>query len=334
MEIPSRIILSRTDAIGDAVVTMTTAGWVKLHAPETHVTVVARRYAMPVWRHCAHADRLVALEELQAAGEGGAVDALRSLGAGAIVHVFPQRDVARWAKNAGIPRRIGTGRRWWNWLACNERVHYSRRRSSLHEAQLNIGLLKPFGLPVPASVRDLVPHLGFRVPPPSEKVRAILRPGKRRLVVHPLLGSGVGWGLSNFAALLRAVDGGRWQVLVTGTLSEAERYRPALPLDLAHVTDTGGRLDLDEVIQLIGASDAFVSASTGPLHLAAAAGIRAVGLFSMRRPIFPTRWAPIGADAQVLVHDPACAACGAGRSCDCITRIPPERVLALLGTPG
>lgn len=333
-DVPSRIVLSRTDAIGDAVVTLTTAGWIKHHAPETHVTVVARRYAMPVWRHCAHADRLVALEELRDAGEEGAVEALRSLGAGAIVHVFPQRDVARWAQKAGIPRRVGTGRRWWNWLTCNERVHYSRRQSSLHEAQLNIGLLKPFGLPVPASPRDLVPHLGFRVPPPSETVRALLGPGKRHLVVHPLLGSGVGWGLPNFAALLRAVDRERWRVLVTGTAAEAERYRGALPLDLPHVTDTGGHLDLDGVIQLIGASDAFVSASTGPLHLAAAAGIRAVGLFSMRRPIFPTRWAPIGADAHALVHDPACAACAAGRACDCITRISPERVLALLETPG
>lgn len=330
MNVPPRIVLSRTDALGDAVVTLTTAGWIKHHAPGTHVTVLARRYALPVWRSCAHADRLVAWEDLRDAGEAGAVEALRALDAGALVHVFPRRDVARWAKAARIPRRVGTGRRWWHWLTCNERVHVSRRRSQLHEAQLNIGLLAPLGLPVPASPAELVPHLGFRVPPPSERVRALLDPGRKRLVVHPLLGSGVGWGLPNFASLLRAVDPARWQVLVTGTLPEARRYREALPLDLPHVTDTGGLLDLDEVLQLIGACDAFVSASTGPLHVAAACGLRAIGLFSMRRPIFPARWAPIGRDAHALVQDPACADCAAGRACDCIGRIPPARVLSLL----
>jgi ADP-heptose:LPS heptosyltransferase len=145
-----------------------------------------------------------------------------------------------------------------------------------------------------------------------------------------LLGSGIGWGLERFSGLIGALDPERWQVLVTGTKTEAERYRSALPLDLPHVTDTGGRLDLEGMIQLIGASDAFVSASTGPLHIAAAAGIRAIGLFSMRRPIFPARWAPIGTDVHALVFDPACASCAAAQPCDCITRIPVDRVLAHL----
>lgn len=330
MKIPPRIILSRPDAIGDAVVTLTTAGWIKHHSPGTHITVIARRYAQAVWMHSAHADALIALEELQEAGDAGAVARLQAIHAGAIVHVFPHRDVARWAKAAGIPRRVGTSHRWWHWTTCNERVHFSRKRSLLHEAQLNIKLLEPFGVPVPATVHELVPHLGFRVPSPSPEVNALLMPGRKHLVVHPLLGSGVGWGLENFATLIRSIDPQRWQVLVTGTKTEAERYRSALPIDLPHVTDTGGKLDLEGMIQLIGAGDAFVSASTGPLHIAAASGIRAIGLFSMRRPIFPARWAPIGRDAHALVFDPACPNCAAGRVCDCITRITPERVLSLL----
>lgn len=331
MNIPSRIILSRPDAIGDAVVTLTTAGWIKHHAPATDITVIARRYAAPVWACSAHIDHLILLDELQEAGEGAAIERLRSLNADAIVHVFPHREVARWTKAAGIPRRIGTSHRWWHWITCNERVNFSRKRSLLHEAQLNIKLLEPFGIPVPATIDELVPHLGFRVPPPSPEVGALLRPGVKHLVLHPLLGSGVGWGLKNFSRLVRTLDPRRWQVIVTGTKTEAGRYRNALPLDLPHVTDAGGSLDLEAMIQLIGACDAFVSASTGPLHIAAACGIKTIGLFSMRRPIFPHRWAPIGRDVHVLVSDPACARCASGAACDCIMRIAPERVLELIG---
>lgn len=330
MNVPGTVILSRPDALGDAVVTLTTAGWLKHHAPATRIIVLAKRYALPIWRACTHVDEVLILEELQALGNNGAAERLSTMDAGAIVHLFPHRQVAPWAKAADIPRRIGTSHRWWHWTTCNERVAFSRKRSSLHEALLNIKLLAPFGVPMPKEVEELVPHIGLRVPEATPGVRELVRPGKRNIILHPLLGSGVGWGLENFSTLIGMLDPARYHCIITGTAAEAERYRTVLPLSAGHVTDAGGALPLDRLMELIGACDALVAASTGPLHLAAASGIRAIGLFSMRRPIFPSRWAPIGRDAHVLVHDPACPRCARGEACDCITRIAPQRVLALL----
>ncbi|MBK8498289.1 MAG: glycosyltransferase family 9 protein [Flavobacteriales bacterium] len=203
----------------------------------------------------------------------------------------------------------------------------------LHESQLNIKLLEPFGVPMPDNVRELVPCLGLSAPAPSEKVLALLAGDRRRLILHPLLGSGIGWGLVNYAELIRSVDPSRWQVIVTGTNAESERYRTELPLTQPHALDTGGQLRLEELRMLIGSCDAMMAASTGPLHLAAALGKRAIGLFSIRRPMFPARWAPIGPDAHALVFDPARVDCAAGRTCDCITRISVARVVELLQRP-
>lgn len=330
MNIPPTVILSRPDALGDAVVTMTTAGWLKRHAPSARLVVVAKEYTRAVWRRCAHVDHVITVEDLERAGESTAYLELKMVRADAIVHVFPHRSIARWAKEAGIPRRIGTSHRWWHWLTCNERVGFSRKRSGLHEAQLNIKLLAPFGVPVPASIAELVPHIGYSAPAASAEVKALLRPGVRNIILHPLLGSGVGWGLENFSALIHALDPARYHCLLTGTAEEAQRYRDHLPITATHVTDTGGTLGMDGLMELIGACDAFVSASTGPLHLAAASGVRAIGLFSMRRPILPARWAPIGRDAHALVYDPGCVRCASGPACDCIRRISPQRVLDLL----
>ena len=330
MNIPGTVILSRPDALGDAVVTMTTAGWLKKHAPSVRLVVIAKEYTRPVWERCAHVDRVITLEDLERAGESTADLELKMVRADAIVHVFPHRSVARWAKAAGIPRRIGTSHRWWNWFTCNERVDFSRKRSDLHEAQLNIKLLGPFGVPVPGSISELVPHIGYVPPEPSTRIRALLRPGVKNVVLHPLLGSGVGWGLENFATLIRTLDPSHYHCLITGTAEEAERYRSHLPFEAPHVTDTGGTLDMEGLMELIGACDAFVSASTGPLHLAAASGVRSIGLFSMRRPILPARWAPMGRDAHALVHDPGCVKCASGSDCDCIQRISTQRVIDLL----
>ncbi|MFT3884261.1 MAG: glycosyltransferase family 9 protein [Flavobacteriales bacterium] len=330
MNVPHTVILSRPDNLGDAVVTLPMAGWIKRHAPGTRIIALVQGYTRPVWERCVHIDAVITLEELRAAKEAGTIDRLRALGANALVHVFPHRDVARWAKAAGIPRRIGTSHRWWHWTTCNERVSFTRKGSDLHEAQLNIKLLAPFGIPMPGNVQDLVPWIGLQVLSAPADVCALLRPDRRNVILHPLKGSGVEWGLKNFAALIRSLDPQRYHVLLTGTAAEAERYRSVLPVGSPHVTDTGGTLPLDRLMDLIGASDALVAASTGPLHIAAATGIRTIGLFSMRRPIHPGRWAPLGTDAHVLVNDPACPRCAKGEPCDCITRIAPERVLQLL----
>lgn len=42
----------------------------------------------------------------------------------------------------------------------------------------------------------------------------------------------------------------------------------------------------------------MVASGTGPLHLAAALGINAIGLFPTIRPIHPGRWQPIGMKAH------------------------------------
>lgn len=325
---PDHIILSRADSIGDVMLTLPMAGVLKRAFPGVRITFLGRSYTRPVLERCVHVDQIITLEELQATD---APALLRSLHADAIVHVFPNKDVARWARTAGIPMRIGTSHRWWHWLSCTHRVAFTRKRSDLHEAQLNMKLLAPLlSEPLP-SLAELASLAGFSAPPLAEPLRSWILPGLRTVILHPgSKGSAVEWGLPNYADLIRLLNDGPYTVIVTGTSAEAEHYRTTLPLSGQRIIDAGGALDLTQLISLVGASDALVAASTGPLHIAAACGIRAIGLFAPRRPIHPGRWAPIGTDAHALVFDPNCAACAAGEPCTCIQRITPERVKVLL----
>lgn len=325
---PDHIILSRTDSIGDVMLTLPLAGLLKRSFPGVRITFIGRTYTKPVLLRCAHVDAIITLEELEA---GYAPTMLRGLQADALIHVFPRKELARWARSAGIPVRIGTSHRWWHWITCTHRVAFSRKRSALHEAQLNLKLAAPL-MPVPdIGLSDLSALSGFSALPMPDRLRGWQRPGTRTVILHPgSKGSAVEWGLENFAALIRILNDGPFTVIVTGTEAEAAHYRRTLPLDGANTIDAGGAVDLTELIGLIGASDALVAASTGPLHIAAACGIRAIGVFSPRRPIHPGRWAPIGRDAHALVFDPHCTTCAAGKPCDCVQRISPQRVAELL----
>lgn len=325
---PDHIILSRTDSIGDVMLTLPMAGLLKQRFPGVRITFIGRTYTKPVLERCTHVDRIITLEELDA---GDAPALIRALDADAFIHVFPRKELARWARQTGIPMRIGTSHRWWHWFTCTHRISFSRKRSTLHEAQLNLKLLAPLVEVTTPPLGTLATWSGFTPPALPERLTTWRSPGTRSVILHPgSKGSAVEWGLDNFAALMRRLSNGPYTVVVTGTQAEADHYRTVLPLDLPNTIDAGGKLTLNELIALIGSSDALVAASTGPLHIAAASGIRAIGLFAPRRPIHPGRWAPIGRDAHALVHDPACATCAAGRPCDCVRLISPERVAALL----
>jgi heptosyltransferase-3 len=116
---PEPVLLSRTDSIGDVVLTLPMAGWIKRRDPRREVIFLGRDYTRPILEACEHVDRVVSWDEIGAQAPGKAVSALRSLRAGAIVHVFPRREIARLARAAGIPQRIGVNRRWYHLLECN-----------------------------------------------------------------------------------------------------------------------------------------------------------------------------------------------------------------------
>lgn len=328
MRTPGTIVLSRTDSIGDVMLTLPLAGLLKQHFPGVRIVFLGRTYTAPVLACCAQVDEVLTREQLEQGGDAHAVEALKRIGADAIVHVFPDRLVARWASRARIPQRIGTSHRWWHWTTCTDRVAFSRRNSELHEAQLNVRLLGPLGVHAVPSLATLAGLSGFHAPAADASVSAFLRTDRVNIILHPLSkGSAVEWGLDHFATVIHALDPSRYHVIITGTTAEAERYRNGLPLSLPHVSDAGGRLGLDGLIALIGAADALVAASTGPLHIAATCGIRAIGLYSPKRPIHPGRWAPIGKDVHALTAahvDPN------GDPLAHIRAIAPDQVLSLL----
>lgn len=96
--------------------------------------------------------------------------------------------------------------------------------------------------------------------------------------------------------------------------------------------DLTGKLSLTEFISFINLCDVLVAASTGPLHIAAALGKKAIGLYSPRRPIHLGRWAPVGKDAHALVFDELCEKCKNKQDCNCIENIEVQKVVHLISS--
>jgi heptosyltransferase III len=219
---PERIIISRTDSIGDVMLTLPCVALLKEHFPKCEVIFLGKSYTRAVIEACEHVDEFADWDQVSRLPESEAVSAFKMLNATSIVHVFPRQKIAHLAKKAGIPRRIGTTGRLYHWLTCNERVRFSRKRSDLHEAQLNVKLLKPFGIDKTYSAEDLGARYGFtRIKPLPKQLSELIDERRSNLILHPgSQGSAREWGIGNYSALVQQLPLEKYKIFVTGTKAE------------------------------------------------------------------------------------------------------------------
>ncbi|MFD0795803.1 glycosyltransferase family 9 protein [Mucilaginibacter litoreus] len=299
---PQHILISRTDAIGDVMLTLPAAGYLKKLFPQSKISFLGRDYTAPVIKDCSAVDEFISYDEIKALPDAEQITCFKKKKIEAIVHVFPNKHVAQLAKKAGVKLRIGTTNRLYHWLTCNKLVKLSRKKSDLHEAQLNLILLKPLGLGQVPDLASVNQHYFFQDPGklPAE-VGQLLSEQKFNLVIHPKShGSGAEWGLDKFSALINLLPPQRFNIIVTGSEKEMVYLADWLKKLPAHVVNLTGRLTLTELISLIFQTDGLIASGTGPLHIAAAAGINTLGLFPSVRPIHPGRWAPVGEKATYI----------------------------------
>lgn len=299
--IPHKIVLSRTDSIGDVVLTLPMAGLLKAKYPEAIIVFLGNTYTKPIISCSEHVDEIWEWAELEKLSPEDQLSWMIEQNVDTFIHVFPRKELAQLAKKAKIKNRIGTSHRSFHLLTCSHKVNFTRKGSELHESQLNLKLLSPFGIIEEPSLDELSSYLGFsKILDLPSQFKELLDDSKEAVILHPKSqGSAIEWGVDNFIQLAKELDANRYQIFITGTEQEAESFRDLLPIQ-ENIIDMSGKLTLSELVSFISHCNHLVAASTGPLHIAGVCGIHAIGLFSEQRPIHSGRWKPLGNRVTIL----------------------------------
>jgi ADP-heptose:LPS heptosyltransferase len=133
-------------------------------------------------------------------------------------------------------------------------------------------------------------------------------------------------------------------IVLTGAPGDrvlVDQLAATLPAD--RVIDVAGDLDLLVVAAILGRLDLLLTGDTGPMHLAAAVGTPVVAVFG---PSDPLRYAPRGAQDQVVRVDLPCSPCNrirlpparcVGHTPDCLAFVGADRVftaaMSILDSP-
>jgi heptosyltransferase-3 len=292
----------------------------KVHFPQAKIMFLGRGYTKPVIEACAYVDQFIDLEEFMG---------WKQTEVDCIIHVFPVAAIAGKAKQLGIPLRIGTTNRIYHWTTCNKLIRLSRKNSDLHEAALNLKLLKGLNIITPDTLAPSADwcglHANGQLPP---RFAALIDPKRVNLILHPKSqGSAREWGIGNFIGLINLLDPQQFNTLISGTAAEKPLLQPIIESVGNRATDISGLLTLTEFMAFINHCDALLANSTGPLHIAGALGRHAFGIYPPIRPIHPGRWAPLGQHVHIFVQEQPCSDCRKNpAACHCMQDITPEQV--------
>lgn len=327
-----RILLIRTDRIGDVVLSLPMLPVLKGHYPAAEISVMVRKYTRDLVAHHPDVSEIILWEQNGERSVPFYVELLRKKKFDIVIIPYPRFLLALIVFLAGIPVRVGTGYRWYSFLF-NAKVYEHRKDARRHESEYNLNLLQAIGierrdepqfdLPIPADVQEKV---DARLAVDGVGRFAVLHPGSG--------GSARDWPPDRFAGLGDALRSSLdLTIVLTGSDGEGALTAAVASRMNAVPVDYTGKFSLLELGALFKRSAVFVSNSTGPLHIASAVGAPVAAMYPPIVQCSPVRWGPYTRSKRIFTADARlCALCKGGpcRSNVCMEQITIEEVVTAI----
>ena len=326
-----KILLIRTDRIGDVVLSLPMLPLLKKKFPDASITVMVRSYTKELVEKHSNVSEVMLWDETNSLFDY--VKVLKQKHFDLAILPYPRFNLALITFLSGIGIRVGTGYRWYSFLF-NKKIYEHRKDAKRHEVEYNLNLLTAIGIEL-----DGTPQFEFTVTDTAkEKVDDILASdgidsSKQFIVLHAGSGgSARDWKIEKFAELgdiLQTKEG--FRVVLTGgkneekLISSLEAAMNSKPLNYC------GKFSLQELGALFQRASVFVSNSTGPLHIASMVGTPVVAFYPPIIQCSPMRWGPYTMNKKVFSGDNnQCTLCngGACQSNICMDQITVEQVVS------
>lgn len=294
-----RVLLVRTDRIGDVILCTPAVQALATARPEWRLSMIVKG---PIAQLLVGLPELERVLDVQGDSLLKLVRTLRAERFDAVLFFRFDLRVALACWLARVRIRLGPISSLGSRLFFNVGMRQRRSRVEKHEAEYNLDLLRMLGVEasaLPAKVQVPAPDLEWGRRFLSEKGLTSY------LAVHPGMGgSAENWPLSHYLSLVRALlDEGRTVVVTVGPQDRevASAFEAVKHPGLRVIKG----LQLPQLGFVLAHADLVVAPSTGPLHLAAALGVPVAGFYpSAPRVETSRRWGPRGTHPRSTVLAP------------------------------
>ncbi len=309
---PHRILVIPLRYIGDTILTVPLIRNLRHHFPAAQIDVLCSKTAAPLLEPCPYVNQVLIEPK-------GTAARLRLLKQGRYNQVFTLRKsvtMALLCKLAGIAPVIGYdkqrfpfGYKRWGWFL-DAKARYPGLKTETPQALSHLGLLQSIGIePIDDHLelwatetdQQTVTHLLTQHGVSSETPLAVL---------HAASAShGKQIEMAKFADSLRHLHRAGFQLIATGTASDAPLYASLAAQTNLPLLNLAGKTSLRETVALYQRTQLLLTVDSSPIHLGAATGIpNIVGVFG---PTNEKQWGPHNAQSrfQPVFMDLPCRPC-------------------------
>ncbi|HPN37622.1 MAG TPA: glycosyltransferase family 9 protein [Melioribacteraceae bacterium] len=288
----TKILIIRTDRIGDITLTLPLAAEIKKYNPQYSVHFLVTRYTKPLVELNKHIDKIYCIEDFSFLK---LLTLFSKEKFNYVLNVYPRAKFAWVSFLAMVEHRIGTGYRWYSFLF-NKKVYEHRKSGEKHELEYNFALLKYF------DIKHTPDYTGvdFSIQPTDNdllKVEDIftefnLKNNNPIIIIHPGSGgSAIDLPIERMKELIILLAQSlKFNIILTGSNAEKELCE-SLTVS-KNVLNFSGKFNLNELVALISKTDLLIANSTGPIHLAAALNKYTVGFYPKFNECSAKRWGP------------------------------------------
>ena len=333
-----RILIVKVDHIGDCITAVPSVRRLKRAFPSAHITMLAGRGTVAIWKAEASVDSIVNFDLFHARSGLGTVKvkqdqllklekSLRAMRFDLAVDLRKQPDTRHLLPLSGARILAGfdhQGRFPWLDVALEWDEDVPLRAKHGHvTSDLNALVDRIEAASKPAERATISPRTLSKSWPRSALklgdalVRRLF--AKPLVCVHPGAGSEMRqWPLARFSELIEGLlDRGQVHVAIIGGADDADLVRQVIRRagKRPGVFNLAGKLALSELPALLSRAALFVGNNSGPQHMAAGLGIPTVGIHS--GVVDAHEWGPTGACAVAVRRHMSCSPCFIEHAKDC-----------------
>lgn len=330
----NRILLVRTDRIGDVVVTTPVFRAIKSRFPDVHLAVMVDKQNADLILGHPDLNEVIMYDkrgaERSIRGTFQFARALKQRKFDIAVHFHP-RTRAYWTTFlAGIPVRIGYKRKS-HWLLTHS-IKDDKGQGKKHEAAYNFDLLKLLSVAEP---REMTTHIPLQEKTKESALQHVSGAG-RYFAVHPSASSPSKIWPAQYYAETADHLAKKFQLtpVLIGGEADSKQGKAVLDAMKTKALNLCGQLTLGELAWILKGSEFVLSNDSGPAHMASAVKTPVISIFGRSLPgLGPRRWHPLGSKSWYLQKDVGCEVCLADLcqiEFKCLTELKPADVIQLI----
>jgi heptosyltransferase-2 len=293
-----RILIIRTDRIGDVVLSTPIPRELKKTYPDCFIGVLLREYTKDIYANNPHVDQIIIdSEKKDLKSKLQLINEIRSHNFTHAFMLLPTERMNWILFFSGIKNRIGVGHKFYQFITNTKSVYRRKYIPLRHEADYCMDMARKIGLM--SDNLDTEIHLNEDEKILSDLLKQKFKVKKKYLIgIHTTSGnSSPNWNPSTYWQLIDKIK----------SLSDAKILVTDLqvPKEVENIDEViyPPKKTLRELIHIISSLDLLISSSTGPMHIAAALKIPTISLFCPLTACSPELWGPKGNKAINILPD-------------------------------